>query len=228
MDIDAWAADLLASQGRLQILCAVREGPQGVDALNALVAERLFAQGLLPAASGWYAGRPVMVTRNDHSLGLMNGDVGLTLPDPRQGGQLRVFFPVAGAGVRSVLPSRLVAAETVFAMTVHKSQGSEFTHAVLILPERDSPVLTRELVYTAVTRAREQVTLIMPAPELLDIAIRRRVRRSSGLASRLGLLPAVAVAEVSEPARRPEQQRSTPAPTAEPAARAGPSQLNLF
>jgi exodeoxyribonuclease V alpha subunit len=187
LDVDTWAASLLMLQGRLQILCAVRDGPQGVETINARLAELLFRQGLLPAAEGWYAGRPVMVTRNDHSLGLMNGDVGLTLPDPRHGGQLRVFFPVPGCVVRSVLPSRLVAVETVFAMTVHKAQGSEFAHTVLVMPERDSPVLTRELVYTAVTRAREKVTLVMPAPELLDIAIRRRVRRSSGLAARLGL-----------------------------------------
>lgn len=224
LDMDAWASGLLAMQARLQILCAVREGPQGVDAINTRVAGMLFKSGLIPSAEGWYAGRPVMVTRNDHSLGLMNGDVGLTLPDVRHEGQLRVFFPVPGVGVRSVLPSRLVAVETVFAMTVHKSQGSEFSHAVLLLPEHDSPVLTRELVYTAVTRARERVTLVMPAPGLLDVAIRRRVRRSSGLAARLGLQAGAAVSGAEALVAGP---LVGVAATVRPVPQ-GPAQLDLF
>src|SRR5206468_4276907 len=109
----------------------------------------LQAAGLTSAASGWFLGRPVMVTRNDYGLGLMNGDVGITLRLPAAGEwKLRVAFPAGdgSGGVRWVLPSRLQAVETVFAMTVHKSQGSEFGHAALLLPERMSRVLTRELV----------------------------------------------------------------------------------
>jgi exodeoxyribonuclease V alpha subunit len=222
VDVDTWAAGLLVMQGRLQVLCAVRDGPQGVETINSRLAEFLCRRGLLPAAEGWYAGRPVMVTRNDHTLGLMNGDVGLTLPDPRHGGQLRVFFPVPGFAVRSVLPSRLVAVETVFAMTVHKAQGSEFAHAVFVMPERDSPVITRELVYTAVTRAREKVTIVLPAPGLLDTAIRRRVRRSSGLAARLGLKTGNVAAPASVALDVPEPSGVVTRPPS------GPTQLDLF
>jgi exodeoxyribonuclease V alpha subunit len=219
--IDMWAAQLLEDQTRLQILCAVREGPQGVETLNITVANLLARHGLLSSVDGWYPGRPVMVTRNDHGLGLMNGDIGLVLPDPRQGGQLRVFFPMPGGGVRSVLPGRLGHVETVFAMTVHKSQGSEFRHAALVLPARDSPVLTRELVYTAITRARERVTIIMPSPELFDIALRRRVRRSSGLAARLGMLQASQHGQDQILPHAPNDEVPT-------LARSGPLQLDLF
>ena len=109
-------------------------------------------------------------------------------------------------------------------MTVHKAQGSEFVHAVLVMPERDSPVLTRELVYTALTRAREKVTLVMPAPELLDIAIRRRVRRSSGLAARLGLTAGHAVPQASAPVAV-DVPKSDGVGARSPS---GPAQLDLF
>ncbi|MCC2675574.1 MAG: exodeoxyribonuclease subunit alpha, partial [Ramlibacter sp.] len=125
---------------------------------------------------------PVMVTQNDYALGLMNGDVGVALevPGPDGARMLRVAFPDASAGVRWVLPSRLQAVETVFAMTVHKSQGSEFEHVALLLPERDSRVLTRELVYTGITRARQWFTVAGSAG-LLELAVGRPTRRSGGL-----------------------------------------------
>lgn len=194
---DDWARAVLAAQGSFQLLCALRSGPQGVDGLNARVVALLREQGLLPAGAGtagseWYLGRPVLVTRNDYGLGLMNGDVGVTLARPGPGAAgsgrriLRVAFPAGDGhgGIRWVLPSRLRAVETVFAMTVHKSQGSEFAHAALVLPERLSPVLTRELVYTGITRARQWFTLV-PAPGGVDVlraAVQRRVERVSGLA----------------------------------------------
>ncbi|RYF55715.1 MAG: exodeoxyribonuclease V subunit alpha, partial [Comamonadaceae bacterium] len=137
---DAWAARLLQAAGRFQLLCALRDGPWGVSGLNATVAEVLRETGWLQGTQGWFAGRPVLVTRNDHALGLMNGDVGLVLdrpahfddvtglPDTQAGFARRVAFAAAdgSGGVRWVLPARLSAVETVFAMTVHKSQGSEF------------------------------------------------------------------------------------------------------
>jgi exodeoxyribonuclease V alpha subunit len=189
---DAWAQQALEAAGRFQLLCAVRGGPQGVEAINRRIAQALAAEGLIPSAEGWYLGRPVMVTRNDYGLGLMNGDVGVTLlapgtlvrGQPQSSAQrsaeedtapitgaveassapptLRVAFPDGRGGIRWVPSSRLQAVETVFAMTVHKSQGSEFDHVALVLPEHPSPVLTRELVYTAITRARQRFTLALP------------------------------------------------------------------
>lgn len=186
---DVWAQQVLQAHGRFQLLCALRQGHWGVDHLNRQIAVWLQGAGLLAASEGWYAGRPVMITHNDYELGLMNGDVGITLAGP--GGWLRVVFLNDRGAVRWVLPSRLQAAGTVFAMTVHKAQGSEFDHAALAMPEALSPVLTRELVYTAITRARRFFTLVGPAAEgeagsrgLDDVmarAIRRQVQRASGL-----------------------------------------------
>lgn len=187
---DAWAGEVLAAYGRFQVLCALRRGPWGVDGLNQRIARILGDEGLLAAEHEWFLGRPVLVTRNDYGLGLMNGDVGITLARPRAAADgrtewaLRVAFPAAdgSGGIRWVLPSRLQAVETVFAMTVHKSQGSEFTHAALLLPDTLNPILTRELVYTGITRAKAWLTLATAGPErVLDEAVARRVLRASGL-----------------------------------------------
>jgi exodeoxyribonuclease V alpha subunit len=188
---DDWARAVLRAQAGCQILCALREGPWGVEGLNRRIEGLLAARGLITPGSVWYLGRPVMVTRNDHGLGLMNGDLGVTLALPaREGGDdrpvLRVAFPAGdgGPGVRWVLPSRLQSVETVYAMTVHKSQGSEFAHAVLVLPPSGNPVLTRELVYTGITRARDWFSLVLAGPRgpaVLEEAVRRRVRRDGAL-----------------------------------------------
>ena len=176
---------------RFRILCAMRSGPYGVDAVNQLVRQRLAQAGLIHPHGRWYAGQPVMISKNDYNLGLFNGDVGLILPDAEQGGELRAFFPSGSGGMRKVLPLRLPEYECAFAMTVHKSQGSEFDRVLLVLPDRDTPVLTRELVYTAITRAKESVELL--ATESLFIAaVERRVIRRSGLRERLwGLNPLI-------------------------------------
>ena len=121
-----------------------------------------------------------MVTRNDYGTKVFNGDIGLTLADPERPGSLRVYF-LEGDTVRSVLATRLRNVETAFAMTVHKSQGSEFRHTVLALPRERSAILTRELVYTGITRASEVFTLVTPAGEVLLDAIGRRTHRTSGL-----------------------------------------------
>ncbi|QHI97193.1 exodeoxyribonuclease V subunit alpha [Xylophilus rhododendri] len=190
-DFDRWAAEVLRRYGEFQLLCAVRAGPLGVEAVNERIARLLRAGGWLDTAAGdWYSGRPVMVTRNDHALGLMNGDVGITLALPLQApdGALvwvpRVAFAAPGSpgGIRWVMPSRLTEVETVFAMTVHKSQGSEFTHAALLLPAQPSRVLTRELVYTGVTRAKRWFTLVA-SPQMLEAAVLQRIERASGLAA---------------------------------------------
>jgi exodeoxyribonuclease V alpha subunit len=147
---------------RFRTLCAVRDGARGVEAINRLVSKHFRSALKHPLDPGehseWYPGRPVMVLRNDYVLKLFNGDIGIVMPD--DSGALMVFFPEGDAGFRAVAPVRLPAHETAFAMTVHKSQGSEFDQVLVLLPADHNPVLTRELVYTAVTRARLRVTLV--------------------------------------------------------------------
>jgi exodeoxyribonuclease V alpha subunit len=188
-----WASNVLKAFGSFQLLCAVRQGPYGVEGLNQLIADGLQTRGLIEAASGWYEGRPVMVTRNDYSLGLANGDVGICLRMPNETGEMRlaVSFLVnasrgetTGTRIRHVLPSRLDEVSTVYAVTVHKSQGSEFEHTALVLPAEPSATLSRELLYTGITRARRWFTLVA-SEQALDDAIARRTRRHSGLAAQL-------------------------------------------
>ncbi|MCX5882673.1 MAG: exodeoxyribonuclease V subunit alpha [Deltaproteobacteria bacterium] len=182
---DDWLRAVLNAFGSFQILAAVRKGRWGVEGLNEKSAEILCREGLTDTTEGWYPGRPVMITRNDYSLGLMNGDVGIVLPvaDDRGSGQkvLKVVFPMADGALKKVLPSRLGDVETVYAMTVHKSQGSEFAHTAMVLPDAMNPILTRELIYTGVTRARNWFTLVSPDMDLLEQAVLRRTHRASGL-----------------------------------------------
>jgi len=182
---DAWAGAVLEAHREFQVLCAPRRGPWGVEGLNQGIACLLHEAGLISATDGWYLGRPVLVTRNDYGLGLMNGDIGITLALPASGEAnwaTRVAFPAGdGSGIKWVLPSRLQAVETVYALTVHRSQGSEFTHAALVLPEASSPILTRELVYTGISRSRKAFTLVQQADaNVLEQSVVRRVLRHSG------------------------------------------------
>lgn len=177
---DDWVRAVLQRFEAFRILCALREGEWGVRGLNPAIEERLRTAGLVTGGSEWYVGRPVMVTRNDYGTGTFNGDIGLTLPDPARPDSLRVWF-LEGDEVKSVLATRLRHVETAFAMTVHKSQGSEFAHTVLALPKEGGAVLARELVYTGITRASKRFTLTTPAPAVLGEAILRRTHRASGL-----------------------------------------------
>jgi exodeoxyribonuclease V alpha subunit len=175
-----WVRAVLQRFESFRILCAVREGEWGVGGLNTAIEQRLDHAGLIRRTGDWYVGRPVMVTRNDYSTNVFNGDIGLTLPDPARPGSLRVWF-LEGDRVRSVLATRLRHAETAYAMTVHKSQGSEFAHTVLALPKEGGAVLARELVYTGITRASREFTLLTPVPAVLGEAIQKRTHRASGL-----------------------------------------------
>ncbi|MEH8021486.1 exodeoxyribonuclease V subunit alpha [Rheinheimera metallidurans] len=177
---DVWAKALLGCYSQFQLLSALRSGDWGVEGLNILISKWLTAAGLINANQQWYAGRPVMMQRNNYSLGLMNGDIGITLFDPLTG-KLRVVFQLADGSIKWVLPSRLTDIETAFAMTVHKSQGSEFTHCCLVLPPELSPILTRELLYTGITRAKQQLTLLCANTHIFQQTIAKRVTRSSGL-----------------------------------------------
>ncbi len=184
---DTWALALIRRFEAFRVLCALREGPRGVGGINEALEREAIARGWLHKRGAWYDGRPVMVTRNDSTLRLFNGDIGLVLRAPGSpGGEagLRAWF-AQGDSLRSVAVARLPAVETAFAMTVHKSQGSEFEHVLLVLPDDDLPVLTRELLYTGITRARRWLTLAYGDDEVLAQAVARRTWRMSGLAKRL-------------------------------------------
>lgn len=174
----------LAAFERFRVLCALRQGRYGAAGLNGLIERALTARGLLAPEGVWYRGRPVLITVNDYALGLFNGDTGIALPAAGQPDRLAVWFADGRGGVRAVSPLRLPPHETAFAMTVHKSQGSEFDGVLLVLPGSDCPVLTRELLYTGVTRARQRVEL-WGERELLFRALARRVERRSGLGALL-------------------------------------------
>lgn len=189
--LDAWktlAQAVLNAFGQFQLLCALRQGPWGVEGLNQTIAEQLQRRGLIERSDGWYTGRPVLITANDYNLGLMNGDVGIAMMVPvKSGGDvqaslaLRVVFADGQGGVRWISPSRLQQLETVFAMTVHKSQGSEFDHTCLVLPDRISPVLSKELIYTGITRAKHWFSLVTANDAVVKQAIAQRIQRASGL-----------------------------------------------
>lgn len=189
--VTAWAAEILQKLTEFQVLAAVREGDWGVRELNQRFALWLHADalqgGVLPT---WYHGRPIMITQNDYSLNVRNGDIGVVL-QRAEGEPLRVALwgeakpdeamHHSSRAIRWVLPSRLSQVESVYAMTVHKSQGSEFKHTVLVMPDRDSPVLTKELIYTGITRAKQEFTLIAAEPDVVTTAVQRRIERSGGL-----------------------------------------------
>ena len=172
-----------------RVLCAMRDGPRGTRSINGQM-ERVLQtlpqpdSDAKPAAepAGWSVGRPVMITRNDYVLGLFNGDIGIALRTPDV--ELMVWFPEADGRFRALTIAQLPPHETAFATTVHKAQGSEFSGVLVVLPERESRVLSRELLYTAVTRARECVTLCASEP-VIRAAIAATAGRRSGLGDRL-------------------------------------------
>jgi len=168
----------LALLAGFRVLCAHRRGDLGAQTLNRWVEERLADRAGLNVDREFYDGRPLLITRNDYQLELYNGDIGVVAPD--SDGLLKAWFVGDDDRVRSFLPARLPPHETVFCMTVHKSQGSEFDRVLLVLPERPSPIVTRELLYTGVTRARTAVHLVA-SRSILRLAINQRVERASGL-----------------------------------------------
>ncbi len=179
------AREVLAALGGVRVLCALRRGPDGAQAWNASVAAGLAAvvPGFRPEQQ-WYVGRPVLVTVNDPAVRLSNGDVGVVVADADDPERRVVAFPTVDGSVRRLSPARLPDCETTFAMTIHKSQGSQFAHAAVVLPVRPSPVLTRELVYTALTRASQRASLYATDP-ILRATLARPVQRASGLQPRL-------------------------------------------
>jgi exodeoxyribonuclease V alpha subunit len=148
--------------------------------LNRIVEAILAEQRLIQPGARWYPGRPILVTENDYTLGLFNGDIGILLPGRYAGGGLSAWFFSPSGDLRRFPPARLPEHETVFAMTVHKSQGTEFDRTLFLLPDQDSPVLTRELLYTGLTRARRSVEVWGKEAVFLR-GVERRTERSSGL-----------------------------------------------
>lgn len=178
------ASARIARLGSFRVLCAHRVGPRGVERLNPRVEAVLREQGLLPSSAGlgqeYYLGRPVLITQNDTTTRLFNGDMGVVEDDE---GVLRVAFAVEEQ-LRFVSPARLPAHETVFVMSIHKSQGSEVEEAAVVLPDASSPLCSRELLYTAVTRVKATVRLV-GNEAAVRAAVAKRVERASGLADRL-------------------------------------------
>jgi exodeoxyribonuclease V alpha subunit len=185
LDPNSDPAEVISSLGAVRVLCAVRRGPQGVQAWNTAIETRLAREvpGFRPDTQ-WYVGRPVLVTENDYGVRLYNGDVGVILADADHPGRRLAVFPATDGSLRYLNPARLPACETTFATTIHKSQGSQFEHVVVVLPEVSSPILTRELVYTAVTRATRRTTLLTSSSILAE-ALERPVQRATGLQDRL-------------------------------------------
>lgn len=178
-------SEIFAVFNRFRVLCALRDTPRGTDAINRVISRQVRAQLPQPASedrSLWYTGRPVMVLRNDSATQLFNGDVGITVIDAQ--GKPMVWFIDQQQGIRGIAPVRLPDHETAFAMTVHKSQGSEFAQVMCVLPAQFNRVLTRELLYTAVTRASDSV-IIASSTAVFEAAVRHPTVRYSGLIARL-------------------------------------------
>ncbi|EKT58211.1 exodeoxyribonuclease V subunit alpha [Providencia burhodogranariea] len=179
-------AEILSKFNQYRLLTALREGPYGVTGLNDKLEKLFHRQGLIHRPfnqlNKHYAGRPIMISRNDSPLGLFNGDIGIILPDDDDA--LRAYFQYPDGTIKGIQPNRLPLHETAYAMTVHKSQGSEFTHTALVLPKVYSPVITRELVYTAMTRAKKELSLYC-SMKILRRAIETPTKRRSGLAMQL-------------------------------------------
>jgi exodeoxyribonuclease V alpha subunit len=185
---DAPAA--LAALGAMRVLCAHRRGPAGAQTWSAEIQRWLTAalphEGRrLRVAGGWSIGEPLLVTRNDPVLGLSNGDVGVVVATG--GGRVRAVFP-GRTSLLEVAPSRLAAVSTVHAMTIHKSQGSQFTEVAVLLPDPASPVLTRELLFTGITRAQQRLTVVGTEASVRR-AVARPVARGSGLRTALWSAP---------------------------------------
>ncbi len=178
--------EIFSAFNRFQVLCANRNGPLSVADINFRVEKKLQAQNLIHMGQAWYVGRPVMMTENNPAMKLYNGDVGLCLYDPGQQ-RLLVFFMRPDGSFKTVLPGRLTKCQTVYAMTIHKSQGSEYDEVLVVLPDKISPLLTRELLYTAITRAKSKVRIVV-GEKLFKHAVRQEVARLSGLVAKLQVM----------------------------------------
>lgn len=177
---------ILDAFNQYRLLCALREGPFGVSGLNERIEMLLHRQRLIRRPTNSYQreyiGRPIMIQRNDSTLGLFNGDIGIMLNNDE--GEMKAFFQLPDGTLKAIQPSRLPQHETAYVMTVHKSQGSEFEHTALVLPNQFSPIVSRELLYTALTRAKQKLSLYS-SEYMVKMAIQTRIQRRSGLVDKL-------------------------------------------
>ncbi|NNF45195.1 MAG: exodeoxyribonuclease V subunit alpha [Desulfofustis sp.] len=169
---------------RFRVLCALRKGPSGAEEINLRIEQALKTMKIRTDAEGWYSGKPVLITSNDYDLDLFNGDIGICLPDSASDGVLRLWFEGSDGSFKKILPSQVPLHEPGWALTIHKSQGSEFEEVVVVLPEIDNRVLCRELLYTAVTRARARLSLVAQE-DIFKSSVEKKTLRHSGLADRL-------------------------------------------
>jgi exodeoxyribonuclease V alpha subunit len=162
---------------RFRVLCAIRKTDLGVEKLNNYIENLLEKENLINTKKEFYHGKPIMIIENDYRLELFNGDIGLLI---EENDEAKVYFPNANGSFRTFSPAILPNFETTYAMTIHKSQGSEFENVAIILPDEPNPVLTRELIYTGVTRAKERVNLFTNENIYID-AVTKKIWRMSGL-----------------------------------------------
>jgi len=177
---DAEFERIFQAFSRFQVLCSNRQGKNSVADINDRVEQKLAEQKRIDLSGLWYPGRPIMVTQNNPALHLYNGDIGICMPDSFSAGKLMVFFQRADGSVKKYLPARVPHCETVFAMTIHKSQGSEFEEVLIVLPETINPVLTKELLYTAITRAKKTIKLVA-GEAVFTATVRQKIERVTGL-----------------------------------------------
>ncbi|MGZ5013911.1 MAG: ATP-binding domain-containing protein, partial [Methylobacter sp.] len=177
---DAEFEQVFQAFSRFQVLCSNRQGKNSVTDINYRVEQKLAEQKRIDLSGLWYPGRPVMITQNNPSLNLYNGDIGICIQDGFSTGKLMVYFQRPDGSVKKYLPARVPPCETVFAMTIHKSQGSEFEEVLIVLPEAINPVLTKELLYTAITRAKRAIKLVAEEVVFAE-TVRQKIERVTGL-----------------------------------------------
>jgi exodeoxyribonuclease V alpha subunit len=175
--------DIFSAFNQFQVLCSHRHGENGVIEINQKVEEKLFQQNKIQIKGQWYVGRPIMVTQNDTGMMLFNGDIGICLHN-KETANLNVFFLRSDGSIKKVLPSRVPAHETVFSMTIHKSQGSEFEQCLCILPSQLNSIVSKELIYTAITRTKAKLK-IKSSYSVFCQAVKQKVERTGGLYEKL-------------------------------------------
>jgi exodeoxyribonuclease V alpha subunit len=176
--------EVYSAYGQFQVLCANRNGEHSVAFINQACEQKLLEQKQIDYAGSWYSGRPIMIMENHPALGLYNGDIGICMPDYVEKGRLMVFFSGADGTIKKYLPARMPRVETAFAMTIHKSQGSEFGEVLIVLPSTLNPILTKELLYTAITRAKQTVQ-ILADHAIFSKTVQQKIERVTGLIDKL-------------------------------------------
>ncbi len=176
--------EVYSAYGQFQVLCANRNGEHSVAFINQACEQKLLEQKQIDYAGSWYSGRPIMIMENHPALGLYNGDIGICMPDYVEKGRLMVFFSGADGTIKKYLPARMPRVETAFAMTIHKSQGSEFDEVLIVLPSTLNPILTKELMYTAITRAKQTVQ-ILADHAIFSKTVQQKIERVTGLIDKL-------------------------------------------